>query len=64
MPNPIESYPKNKKTKPKKKRLKIRKINSKKGKRNQTSLEEPLKPTLIFKTCNLWNLGHVFDQET
>jgi hypothetical protein len=53
MPNPIESYPKNKKTKPKKKRLKIRKINSKKGKRNQTSLEEPLKPTLIFKTCNL-----------
>ena len=31
MTNPIESYPKNKKTKPKKKRLKIRKINSKKG---------------------------------
>jgi len=33
-------------------------------KKKQTNLEEPYKPGVIFKTCNMWNLGARFNEET
>jgi len=61
--NIIEGYPikSNLKINKKKKGLKI---SSKKREKNQANLGKPPKPSLIFKTCNLWNPEPGFNQET
>jgi len=62
--NIIKGYPIESNLKKIRKQKKILKISSKKRKKNQANLGKPPKPSLIFKTCNLWNPEPVFNQET